>query len=116
VVARNRTGLEGPGDPQGIPLFSVGLSIYHRGFPDAQWVVREVLAAESDTVIVRWRGHGTHQGELSGIPPAGKPVSVEALSLFRLRDGKVVEMWDNWDALGLMQQIDVVPTPEQAVA
>jgi steroid delta-isomerase-like uncharacterized protein len=89
------------------------VSIYHGGLPDARWVVHEVLAAENDTVVVRWTGQGTHQGELGGIPPTGKWVSVEALSLFRLRDGQIVEMWDNWDALAMMQQLGLAPTPGQ---
>jgi len=92
------------------------VSIYHRGFPDARWVVHEVLSAENDTAIVRWTGQGTHQADLSGIPPTGKPVSVEALTLIRLRNGKIVEMWDNWDALALMQQIGVVPAQRQVGA
>lgn len=89
------------------------VSIYHRGLPDARWVVHEVLAAENDAVVVRWTGQGTHTGDLNGIPPTGKSISVEALSLFHLRNGQIVEMWDVWDALGLMQQIGLAPTPGQ---
>jgi len=98
----------GGSGPEGIKR---EVSIYHRGFPDARWVVHEVLAAENDAVVVRWTGQGTHQGELSGIPPTGKSVSVEALSLFHLRNGQIVEMWDIWDALALMQQIGLAPIP-----
>ena len=77
---------------------------------DARWVVHDVLAGENDTVTVRWTGQGTHDGNLAGIPPSGKPVSVEALTLFRLQGDKIVELWDCWDALGLLQQVGVVPT------
>jgi steroid delta-isomerase-like uncharacterized protein len=84
---------------------------YYQGMSDAQWVVHDVLGSENDTVTVRWTGQGTHDGDLAGIPPTGKRISVEALSLFKVRDGKIVEMWDCWDALALMQQVGIVPTP-----
>jgi steroid delta-isomerase-like uncharacterized protein len=91
-------------------------AMYYQAMSNAQWIVHGVLAGENDTVTVRWTGQGTHDGNLAGIPPTGKHISVEALTLFQLRDGKIVEMWDCWDALGLMQQVGVVPTPGQAGA
>ena len=54
---------------------------------------------------------GTHRGELMGIEPTGKSVSVEAISVFRIADGKIAEEWTVWDALGLMQQLGTVPAP-----
>jgi steroid delta-isomerase-like uncharacterized protein len=82
---------------------------YYRAMSNAQWIVHDVLAGENDTVTVRWTGQGTHDGNLAGIPPTGKHVSVEALTLFRIDGGKIVELWDCWDALGLLQQVGVVP-------
>jgi hypothetical protein len=77
---------------------------------DAQWVVRDVIAGENDMVTVRWTGQGTHDGNLAGmIPPTGKQVRVEALTLFRIKGDKIAELWDCWDALGLLQQVGVVP-------
>lgn len=103
----------GGSGPEGIKR---EVSIYQRGMPDARWVVHEVLAAENDTVVVRWTGQGVHQGELAGIPPTGRSISVEALSLFQLRNGQIVEMWDAWDALAMMQQLGLAPTPGQGGA
>ena len=82
---------------------------YYRAMSNAQWIVHDVIAGENDTVTVRWTGQGTHDGNLAGIPPTGKHVSVEALTLFRLAGGKIVELWDCWDALGLLQQVGVIP-------
>ena len=96
---------------KGITAIQNEVSIYHKGLPDAQWIVHEVLAAENDKVVVRWTGQGTHQGDLSGIPPTGKKVSVEALTLFTCKNGKIVEMIDSWDALAMMQQLGIVSTP-----
>jgi len=99
---------------KGIPAIQKEVSIYHQGIPDAQWIVHEVLAAEQDKVIARWTGQGTHTGNLAGIPPTGRKISVEALSLFTCRNGKIIEMVDSWDALSMMQQIGMAPAPEQA--
>jgi hypothetical protein len=47
---------------------------YYQAMSNAQWVVRDVLAGENDTVTMRWTGQGTHDGNLAGIPPTGKVV------------------------------------------
>ncbi len=97
---------------KGITAIQNEVSLYHKGLPDAQWIVHEVLAAENDKVVARWTGQGTHLGDLSGIPPTGKKVSVEALTLFTCKNGKIIEMIDNWDALAMMQQLGIVPAPD----
>lgn len=101
---------------KGIQAIQQEVSIYHRGFLDARWIVHEVLAAENDKVVVRWTGQGTHTGVLAGIPPTGKTVSVDALSLFTCKNGKIIEMVDLWDALSMMQQLGLAPRPGQAVS
>jgi predicted ester cyclase len=74
------------------------------------WDVREVLSV-GDRVIVRWIGRGRHEGELMGVAPTGAPIEVDAISLFRVADGKITEEWTVWDALGLLQQVGAVPVP-----
>jgi predicted ester cyclase len=47
-----------------------------------------------------------------GVEPTGKPIAVEAISVFRIDDaGKIAEEWTVWDALGLLQQVGAAPTP-----
>ena len=83
---------------------------YYTAMSDARWVIHDVIAGEGDMVTVRWTGQGTHDGMLAGmVPPTGRPISVEALSLFRVAGDTIVEMWDCWDALALLQQVGVVP-------
>ena len=77
---------------------------------DGHWDVQELFSA-GDRVVARWVGSGTHVGELMGIPATGKPIAVEALSVFRIADGKIAEEWTVWDALGLLQQVGAVPAP-----
>jgi predicted ester cyclase len=49
-----------------------------------------------------------------GIAPTGNEVAITGITIHRIEDGKIVEEWENWDALGLMQQIGAVPAPEQS--
>jgi steroid delta-isomerase-like uncharacterized protein len=91
--------------PQGIKEFITG---YLTGFPDGKITIDEQLA-EGDLVATRWTGRGTHQGELMGIPPTGKQVTVSGITISQIKNGKVVEEWSNWDTLGMLQQLGVVP-------
>ena len=50
-------------------------------------------------------------GDLMGVPPTGKPIEVEAISVFRIAEGKIAKEWTVWDALGLLQQVQAVPIP-----
>ncbi len=82
---------------------------HQTGFGDAKWTVHEVLDAGSDTVVTRWTGSGTHTGELLGIAPTGKSVNVDGIWIHRIADGKIVETWNVWDTLGMLQQLGVAP-------
>jgi steroid delta-isomerase-like uncharacterized protein len=80
---------------------------------DGHWEVQELISV-GDRVVARWVGTGTHRGELMGIQATGKPISVEAISVFRIANAKIAEEWTVWDALGLLQQVGAVPAPAAA--
>jgi hypothetical protein len=61
-----------------------------------------------DNELARWTVTGTHEGELAGIPRTGRRFSVTGISIAHVANGKITESWNNWDALGLMQQLGVV--------
>ena len=84
-------------------------------FPDEHMVVEDMIA-EGDKVAYRFTFRGTHQGDFMGIPPTGKQVSVTGITIDRIKDGKVVESWANYDTLGLLQQLGVIPQMAQAGA
>ena len=67
--------------------------------------------AEGDKVVVRWAARLTHQGEFAGIPPTNKHATVEGIDIIRYEGRKRVETWRQWDALGMMRQLGVVPSP-----
>jgi predicted ester cyclase len=77
-------------------------------FPD--WITRiDDLFAEGDRIVNRWSGQGTHTAPLMGIPPTGRHVTLEGITIFRVENGKVAEEWSQADQLGLMRQLGVVP-------
>ena len=98
--------------PEGIKQF---VSMYRSAYPDTHFTVEDQIA-EGDRVVTRWTGQGTHEGELMGIPPTGNRVTVTGIEFDRVSDGKMQETWVNYDALGMMQQLGVIPPPEQAGA
>ena len=79
----------------------------HQAFPD---LVVEVLdqLAEGDKVATRWRASGTHRGPFAGIPATGRPVTITAMHLHRVADGKLTEHWEEIDLLRLMRQLGVL--------
>ena len=85
------------------------VTVYQEGV-EGHWEIEEMFSA-GDRIVVRWTGSGTHSGELNGIPPTGKDVRVDAISIFRMDGGKIAEMWEVWDTLGFLQQLGVVPAP-----
>lgn len=91
--------------PEGVKEF---ISTYREAFPDARITVEQQLA-EGDFVATRWSGRGTHEGDLMGVSPTGKQVTVSGLTISRLESGKIVEEFQNWDTFGMMQQLGAVP-------
>ena len=83
--------------------------MYRTAFPDLHYTIEDLIA-EGDKVTVRWTATGTHRGELQGIPPTGKQVTVTGIDIFRCENGKAVEGQSNFDALGMLQQLGVVPS------
>jgi len=98
--------------PEGVKEFA---SMYRNAFPDVQMSVQEQVA-EGDLMVTRWIASGTHQGDIMGIAPTGNRVMVAGTSVERIVDGQIEETWDNYDALGMMQQIGAIPSLEEAQA
>ena len=88
---------------------------FKTAYPDGSVTIEEQLA-DGDLVASRWTGRGTHKGELMGIAPTGKQVTVTGITISRVSGGKVVEEWTNWDTLGMLQQLGAVPSVAGATA
>jgi steroid delta-isomerase-like uncharacterized protein len=98
---------------QGLEAYKQFVSMYFAAFPDLHFTVEDIIA-DGDKVVFRTTGMGTHKGDLMGIAPTGKQVTVSAINIIRVVNGKTVEEWLNNDDLGLLQQLGVVPAPGQA--
>ncbi len=96
--------------PEGVKEF-VGL--YRRAFPDLHTTIEDIVT-EGDRVAYRWTAVGTHQGELMGVPPSSNRVELTGITIERIANGKIAENWNNFDQLGMMRQIGVIPEPEQS--
>jgi steroid delta-isomerase-like uncharacterized protein len=103
-------GMEVPPGVAGLKQF---VSIYRTAYPDTHFTVEDQIA-EGDKVATRWTAIGTHRGELMGILPTGKRVTVTGMAINRIAGGKIVETWNNFDALGQLQQLGVLPAPGQS--
>ena len=86
------------------------IGIFLGGFPDMELVVEDVVA-QGDRVAVRWTFYGTHEGEFFGSPPTGERVTMSAIEINRLVDGKIAEHWVELDQLGMLQQVGAIPSP-----
>jgi steroid delta-isomerase-like uncharacterized protein len=91
--------------PQG---FKENVSMFRAAYSDGRITVDDQVA-EGDKVASRWTGRGTHDGELMGIAPTGKQVTVPGVTVSRLENSRVVEEWTNWDTLGMLRQLGAVP-------
>jgi steroid delta-isomerase-like uncharacterized protein len=99
-----------PGRPtmSGIEPAKQLMVAYTSGFPDLQ-LTTEDMVAEGDKVAIRNTWRGTHQGTFQGVPPTGKHVTFTGSDIFHVEGGKIVEQWADLDALGLMQQLGLIP-------
>jgi steroid delta-isomerase-like uncharacterized protein len=99
-----------PGLPAGAEGAKKIPAFWHRVFPDIVINIDDMVA-EGDMVVERFTMHGTHEGELFGLAPTGKRVTMGGILFLRIADGKIVERWATNDTLGLLQQLGAIPAP-----
>lgn len=72
-------------------------------------VIVEDMIAEGDKVAARFTAHGIHKGSFMNLPPTGRPITMTGIEIFRIEDGKIVELWAEANLLGLMVQLGIIP-------
>lgn len=102
-----------PGMPPDREGLKQVMPAFRAAFPDMELSVEEMIV-EGDLVADRVTWHATHRGELMGIPPTGKRVTVTEIHLARIAEGRIVERWGDWDQLGLLQQLGALPIAPEA--
>lgn len=96
------------GEKRGREGFRQLITMYRTAFPDVHLNVEEQIA-EGNTVVTRWTAKGTHRGELFGVPPAGKQVTVQGILISHIENGRISEEIESYDALGMMRQLGAAP-------
>jgi predicted ester cyclase len=102
-----------PGPIHGPAGMRANIERYLAGFPDAAITVDDQFAVDGK-VATRWTARGTQTGEIAGIAPTGKEVTVSGLTVTHLDGDVVVEDWTTWDALGMLVQLGAVATATPA--
>jgi steroid delta-isomerase-like uncharacterized protein len=99
-----------PGQPEqrGLDTLLALVAANREAFPDLVWTV-EQMAADGDTVAVRYTMTGTHRGTFAGVAATDKPVVAQSMAFYRLADGKIIEERAQLDMLGILRQIGAVP-------
>lgn len=81
-------------------------------FPDLHMTI-ENQVAEQDRVVTRWIASGTHTGPFEGLPAPGRRGTITGIDIDRIVDGRAIKCWSNTDDLGMLQQLGVIPMPDQ---
>ena len=105
---------DAPSGTQGPEEFKEMIGMFEEAFPDSEVRIEEIIG-EGDLVVFRGTETGTHEGEFMGHEPTGKTFEIGGLAMHRVEDGQITETWANWDILGMMQQLGVVPMPDELV-
>jgi len=96
-------------DLHGIEEAKQFASTYFEAFPDTSFSVEDMIA-EGDKVVSRFTVRGTHQGETEEFgPPTGRRVEQEGITIHRIEGGKIVEEWNQYDNLSILQQLGLAP-------
>ena len=111
AVARGQRG--GDTEIHGPEEFEKFVREIRGAFPDIQVNVEDVFGA-GDKVVLRWSGVMTHKGDMLGLAATGRTVRCGGISIVRIVDGKIVEGWDHWDQLGMLEQIGAYKQALQA--
>ena len=81
---------------------------FHRNFrgafPDIVVIVEDVIA-EADKVVARCTVRGQHMGDNLGFAATKRPMEITGITIVRVRDGKIVEAWNNFDFMSMNQQL-----------
>jgi steroid delta-isomerase-like uncharacterized protein len=92
------------GDYHGTKAMKEVVQAWLNGFPDLR-VYNDTIISENDLVSIQWRAKGTHSGEFKERKPTGKPVSYNGVTVYRIKDSKIIEYWAYLDMQHLLSQI-----------
>jgi steroid delta-isomerase-like uncharacterized protein len=88
------------------------VAAWRNAFPDFQFLFEDCIA-EGDKVVLRIPFRATHRGQFFGVAPTGRQINVSEILIAGIKDGKIVEMCEEFDQLGMLQQLGAIqPQPK----
>ncbi|SRR6266446_2544201 len=100
---------DSPGGGKGRELIKEAVAGFHKAMPDLRIEFEDVFAA-GDRVVLRYTARGTQTGPYGEIPPTGKTVTVRGITIFQIVNGRIKTEWTEYDRLGILRQLGVVPS------
>ncbi|MGW5557438.1 ester cyclase [Micromonospora sp. NPDC003944] len=97
--------------PKGREGLRAAMNDIRTGIPDFVMDLQHIVA-EDDMVAVLWSATGTHAGFFNGLPATNRVVTLHAMSMVRMKDGKIIEGWQEADQLGVGRELGMVPKSE----
>ena len=97
-------GLEGDAPVRGAAGFKPFFRKFREAFPEIRVTVEDAIT-EGDKVAARCSVRGRHRGDTLGFAATQQPVEFTGMSIVRVRDGKIVEAWNNFDFMTMFQQL-----------
>ena len=95
--------------------YKVIVQKYIDTFPDTKTEQNDVIG-EDNKVAIRWTTSFTHIKPYMGFSPSNNKVTVTGTSIYKFSEGKIIEVWINWDRLSMMQQLGVTALKNTKVA
>jgi predicted ester cyclase len=81
--------------------------MFAASFSETTQIEAHEVISNGDKIVVRWSGMGRHTGEFMGIPATGQRITIKGIDIFRLAEGKIADLWQEMDMLGILQQISL---------
>ena len=113
IYAPEAIGHGPDGELSGLDAIKANISVYLAAFSNMALTIDEQVA-EGDSVVTRVTASGTFTGPLGDVQPTGKDLSIPITALMHIRDGRIVEEWELYDRLGMLQQLGVMPVEAPA--
>lgn len=103
VVANGLTDAEG-NTICGVEAYKNLFRTFLSAYPDMKITVEDTIS-EGDKIAARCRVSATHTGEGLGIAPTNQPLEFTGITIVKLKDGKIVEAWNEFDFMKMYSQV-----------
>lgn len=105
VIAPHFVRYGSSGQFSGVPAFKRYVMHYLNAFPDLRFAVEDWLA-QGEKAVIYYSFTGTHERAFMGMAATGRWIRAEGVAIYRVVDGKLVELWDFLDLFGIAEQLD----------